>query len=381
MTSKERVMAALRLEKTDKVPIHHLGFSSDVASALLGREAYVGGGIQRWREAVAHWNGPDAHAEYLERSYQDAIDAAKAVGNDIIRPSYWRYDRKPTKRIDDNTFLYEYGPEEEWRVLKYDPGSEQCDIVYYKPRPEDDFDSLERGLRAEEEAVESYSPSEEDYPFEMRAQRSLGDQYDIRIGGVGIGIGQSGVWLEALLLRPDLVARRLDLQAERGKRHVEYFAPRGFAHFWGGGDFAGNEGPMFSPRLFEEFHVPRLRAVTETCHRHNTLHHFASDGDLWPVADALFGTGAVDGFFEIDGRAGMDLKRLRERFPKLILIGNISSHTVHLGTKEQVVEEALRALEVGKESGGVIVGVSNYFVPHTPMDNVMALLRTIEDNR
>jgi hypothetical protein len=29
----------------------------------------------------------------------------------------------------------------------------------------------------------------------------------------------------------------------------------------------------------------------------------------------------------------------------------------------------------------VIVGVSNYFVPHTPIDNVMTLLRTIEDNR
>ncbi len=53
MTSRERVLATFSKEPTDKVPIHHLGFSSEVASALLGREAFVGGGIQMWREAVA----------------------------------------------------------------------------------------------------------------------------------------------------------------------------------------------------------------------------------------------------------------------------------------------------------------------------------------
>lgn len=55
MTPKERVLAALAHKKTDRVPVHHLGFAADVASALLGREVYVGGGIQQWRKAVAHW--------------------------------------------------------------------------------------------------------------------------------------------------------------------------------------------------------------------------------------------------------------------------------------------------------------------------------------
>jgi len=64
MTSCERVVAALNQQPTDRVPIHHLGFSSDVASALLGREAFVGGGIQMWREADAWWRGEDAHVEF-----------------------------------------------------------------------------------------------------------------------------------------------------------------------------------------------------------------------------------------------------------------------------------------------------------------------------
>jgi uroporphyrinogen-III decarboxylase len=54
---------------------------------------------------------------------------------------------------------------------------------------------------------------------------------------------------------------------------------------------------------------------------------------------------------------------------------------VHLGTKEEVVAEALSCLEQAKRSGGVIVGTSNYFVPGTPVENVVALLETIRENR
>jgi len=111
MTSGERVLAAFQQRTTDRVPVHHLGFSSEIASALLGREAYVGGGIQQWREARALWQGGDAHQEFLDRSFQDAIDIALLCEHDIVRPSYWRHNVIPTRRIDENTFLYEYGPE------------------------------------------------------------------------------------------------------------------------------------------------------------------------------------------------------------------------------------------------------------------------------
>ena len=119
MNSKDRIAAAFRHEPTDRNPICHIGFSSDIASALLGREAYVGGGSQQWREAVALWNGQDAHDEFLERSFRDAIDIALLVDNDIVRPRYWRYPAVPTKRLDEYTFLYEYGDEENWVVLTH----------------------------------------------------------------------------------------------------------------------------------------------------------------------------------------------------------------------------------------------------------------------
>ena len=381
MTSKQRVQAAFEGETCDKVPVCHIGFSSEVASALLGREAYVGGGIQRWREVVALWNGPDAHEEYLARSFRDAIDVARACDNDIIRPSYWRYNRKPTKRLDENTFLFCDGPEEDWRVLRYDPASEQCHTFPYRTQGETTIERIESELADREKALPEYRPTEEDYAFEIRAERELGDEYAIRVGGVGIAIPHERCWFEAIALRPDLVERHLDLSVEYAARNAEFLASRGFRYIFGGGDFASNEGPMYSPRAFRELMLPRLRRISEACHRCGVQHLFASDGNLWPVAEDLFGRSGVDGYYEIDGRAGMDLRTLRERFPHLTLIGNISCHTVHLGSREDVIAEALTALDEAKRSGRIIVGTSNYFVPGTPVENVIALIETIRENR
>ena len=381
MNSKERVLAAFEHRETDKVPLHHIGFSSEIASALLGREAYVGGGIQQWREAVVLWQGEDAHEAFVEKSFRDAIDIALLCDHDMIRPSYWRHNVKPTKRMDEYTFLYEYGDEEHWRVLRYDPPSEQCHILPYKPKARMTLEDLQREIANQEEAVEDYQPREESFAFEIRAQHLLGDERAVRIGGVGVGISmrEAEVWFEALMFQPDLVARYLDVQAERAARNVAFLVPFGFRYFFGGLDLASNEGPMYSPRLFRELVVPRLQRVSEVCHQQGVYHLFASDGNLWPVADDLFG--AVDGFYEIDRRAGMDLRMLRERFPHLTLIGNISSHTVHLGTKEQVVAEAMSCLEEARRGKGIIVGTSNYFVPGTPVENVAALLETIREYR
>ena len=382
MNSVERIQATFEQRETDQVPIHHLGFCSQVASAILGREAYVGGGIQKWREAVALWQGEDAHQEYLERSFQDAIDIALLCDHDIIRPSYWRYPSKPTKRIDDNTFLYAYGDEENWRVLRYDQPSEQCNIFSYLPKAERTFDDLERDVARQEKATEDYRPRQEDSDFELRAQGMMGDERVVRVGGVGVAINYSErIWLEALVQRPDLVARSLDTQVEQAKRNVEFLVPLGFRYLFGGGDFASNDGPMYSPQVFHDLVLPRLQKVSEICHQHGAYHLFASDGNLWPVAEDLFGRSGIDGYYEIDRRAGMDLGKLRERYPHLILIGNISSHTVHLGTKEEVIAETRSCLEEAKRRRGIIVGISNYFVPGTPIENATAVIETIREYR
>jgi tetratricopeptide (TPR) repeat protein len=134
----------------------------------------------------------------------------------------------------------------------------------------------------------------------------------VRVGAGAVGIPTENLWLEAVALRPDLVARHLDIQVERAARQIPFLAQQGFRYIWGGGDFAGNGGPMYSPLVLQELVLPRLRRITAICHQAGMQYLFASDGDLWSVADDLFGRSGVDGYYEIDLLAEMDLRRLRE---------------------------------------------------------------------
>ena len=104
---------------------------------------------------------------------------------------------------------------------------------------------------------------------------------------------------------------------------------------------------------------------------------FASDGDLWPVASSLFGKSGIHAYYEVDRDCGMDLRKLRKAYPRLTLLGGISSATLHIGSKQDVINETKDAIEAAKESKGVIVGCSNMVVPPTPRENFEAMMETL----
>ena len=382
MTPRERVLAAFEHKTTDKIPIHNIGFSSRIASIILGREAYVGGGVQQWREAKALWEGEEAHKEYLRRCEQDAFDLSIALDHDILRLQYWRMSTKPTERRDENTFLYG-DPEKSWRLMRFDPDTELYQVVdQYPPKAEDTFESIERQVAAQEQSLENYHPSSKASPHTLALMEKYGKNWVVRFGGGGLGVSYSSrVWLEAIVARPDLVARYLDVQAERAVRSMESVAAAGVKMVFGGGDFGSEMGPFYSPKAFHELMLPRLKKIADACHKNGIYFLFASDGNLWPVSEDLFGNSGVDGYYEIDGKAGMDLRKLRERFPHLTLIGNISSYTLHMKTKEDVIRETISCLDEAKKSRGIIVGASNYILPGTPEENLWAMIETMKKYR
>jgi hypothetical protein len=383
MLPRDRIAAAFAKQPCDRIPVHHIGFSSQVASLAIGREAYVGGGIQQWREARALWNGPDAHAEFLERSLQDAFDLGVVLGHDLMRMQYWRMPVRPAQRLDERSFLYG-DPDGEWQVRTFDPETEMYQVSRCSPSPEGavDYPRLEADLKRQEKALAGDAPAADGLADERHILERFGARHALRLVGDGICVPyEPALWLEATVVRPDLVARLLDVQAERIARRAPALAEAGVYMIFGGGDMASNDGPFYSPRVFEELVAPRLKRATDACHAHGVRYLFASDGNLWPVADVLFGQCGVDGYFEVDGRAGMDLGRLRDAYPGLTLLGNISSQTVHRGTPQDVAAEALGCIEAAKRYNGIIVGLSNYAMPGTPPENLQAMIETIAQNR
>ena len=198
MNSKERIEAAFKKEKTDKIPINHRGFSSKVASYILGREAFVGGGIQQWREAKSLWEG--WHDKYLEKSFKDATEISLVTKQDMMRSCYWRYNIKPTKKLDEYAYLYEYGEEKNWKVLRYDPVSEQANFFSYHPR-ELTLEDIKKGVEEGGKNLSSYKPKEEDYSFQIKAQRIYGKEKVVEVGGIAVGIPitEANIWLQAML--------------------------------------------------------------------------------------------------------------------------------------------------------------------------------------
>jgi len=380
MLPHERIAAAFEFQPVDRVPVFHAGWSSWAASVVLGREAWVGGGIQQWREACALWEGPEAHEAFVQRSFDDAIAVSIAAGQDMIRPEYWRFPTKPTKRVDEYTFLYG-DPDTNWQVRRFDPETELYQVVDESPRARRTREDLRKEVARLEAALSNDPPGPETFPAYVEAFERFGQEYAIAGAGIGLGIPYTQEWLIALVEEPDLVARRLDAAAELSCRNARAMAEIGLRFLRGGGDFAGKHGPMYSPSAFRELMVPRLRRISEACHSLGCYHMFASDGDLWPVADDLFGQTGIDAYYEIDLLAGMDLRKLREHFPRLTLVGGIASQTLHQGTAEDVRRQTLEALEAAKELRGIIVGVSNYPLPGTPPENILTMVKTIEDHR
>ena len=373
MNGFSRVLMAYSKQKSDRVPIYCGSVSSQTASHYLGHEAYVGGGVQRWREARALYDGADALAEFLERSAADALAWAKICDFDFVRPAYWRYGIKPSEIIDDCTFRFRRADGTEY-VMRYVPSSEVFDCVYDSAPPLEDPDDLEAQVERMEENAANYVPNL-DFTDYHRAMAHFNYQRASYVGGLSLAIPNvSQLWYEAVVLRPDLVERYLEAQLTVALKNIPVIAASGARFVFGGGDCAGGRGLIYSPEVFRKLLIPRFRKISDTCKQYSIYHTFGSDGRFWDVADDLYIDAGIDGHYELDVASGMGIRAMREKYPHITCIGGISAATLESGTKEAIIAEVTESMTAAKELGGAIIGCSNLISPSTPIANVDLML-------
>ena len=392
MTPKERVLATIRGEAVDRIPVYHLSFSGHAASVILGREnVCVGGACLQWLEMKALWEGEDAHREFEKRCREDAVAIAEACGHDMLRLGYWRWRETPSGRIDENTFLFG-DPEGDRYTMTYLPDvelftREDGDAGGGRSVPRDagetelSEEELLRQVVETEERAGSYSPPAGPDP-QLKAAIERYPDYLVRHGAGTVYVSmKSTSELMAVAYWPELFARKLMARAQLSAKDMPAMSAAGLDVNVTGMDFCSKQGPSISPSTFREVVAPALKVIVDACHEHGMYYFYASDGNFWPVAEDMFNVVGVDGWVETDKSAGMDLRELRERFPNVTIQGNIRVQVLHRGTREEVVREVMDCLEVAHELGGVIVGASNLIMPGTPPENIAAMLETIEKNR
>ncbi|NOZ22279.1 MAG: hypothetical protein GXP25_14460 [Planctomycetes bacterium] len=378
MTGKERIRKTCKLEPTDKVPMFEQSICSKVASDVMGRPMYLGGGELRMMEAEAWLKGDEAHDEFVAKMKADTLEFYQHMGYSLIRMP-WRAAARPAKKIDE--FHYLYGDRNaSWSVSKYDPDSDSFQTI----------DSSDRALTSDQ-LIERLEAQSESYVKPTKTRLTF-DDLDWLYEQVGDSIGLAGgagfiiipmqpAWWEATALRPDLVGQHLERVTDMNLLNMEAEAQHRIDMFNGGGDLANNDGPVYSPKVFRELMLPQVKRIAEKSHELDLCYFFRTDGWLWPIADMLFGESGVGGYGEIDAQAGMDVLEVKKKFPRLVCWGGMDcGRLLTFGTPQEIADETKRVLDGCREVGGLIFGSSNAIHSAIPTENYLAMIEAARAN-
>ncbi len=308
-------MAALNRKEPDRVPIVEWAISNKVIKAL----------------SPAAKNQNDIE-EFLD------LDGVSTVA---------RYSTVSTN--PDGTYV------DEWGVL-------------YKPTPEE-VDHPIRGPIRTMDDLKRYLPPDPDAPQRLGNLPQLVARYKGK-RAIFFRHRAAFMWsvfltgfenlLTSFILDPKFAHRLMDTVLEVTLRIARNAVRAGADAIVIADDYAGNDSPFFSPAVFREFVLPRLRRMVATIHDEGAVAIKHSDGNLWPILDAIVDT-EIDGLNPMEPIAGMDIGKVKEKYGKRVcLIGNIDCAYIlseaPIAEVEAAVKECIRKASPG---GGHIMSSSN----------------------
>ncbi|NMA94572.1 MAG: hypothetical protein GX974_00855 [Clostridiales bacterium] len=131
-------------------------------------------------------------------------------------------------------------------------------------------------------------------------------------------------------------------------------------------DMSYNHGPMLSYDLFKEFLVPYYQKVNPYIKERGIKIFVDSDGDVTNMIPWLLEAG-IEGVFPLEKQAGVDIVKLREDYPTLLMMGGYDKMVMSKG-REAMEREFERLFPVMK-SGGYIPSVDHQTPPEVSLDN------------
>ena len=328
MTSRERVMAALRLEEPDKIPF-------------------------------IDWVKPGIRDEIIRRrggnpDTCDLADFARLAGMDGISMD----DYCPPFFCE--TIVGSDGAEHLQGEGLIKTGADLDKMVFPDPGAPGFFDTAKR-------FIDDYGNSDLALFAGFRTGM-LNTMFSMGMMGFSMALHQNRKLLDAVI----------DRFTEWNIRVVEGLQPLGFDSLMSYDDIAFNSGPMFSPSTLKEVFIPRIQPLIDAI-RLPWVYH--SDGDLAKVMDDLVGMG-ISGIMSFQPDV-MDIKEMKDRYGDRIAVwGNIDLHyTLTRGTAAETVTEVKQRIREVGPGGGYIISTSNAFTEYCKPDNVMAMIETIEAYR
>jgi uroporphyrinogen-III decarboxylase len=331
MSSRERVLAALRREEPDRVPYCELAIDRALAQRLMG------------------WGQPASQAADLEvnvYSVGEAKEIASFLALDNI-PYVLRAPVYAHKHAGKDGRLF-YGA---GRIK-----SETDLSLVQLPDPYDD--ALYAGAEA------------------FAAQK--GEYAACLVTRIGIFPTMLSIGLEdfciALYENLPFVEALLDLYCDWTEVVAERVCQLGFDVYITTDDMAFKSAPYFSPQVFRDLVLPRYQRIAKKITLPWVVH---SDGNLMPFLDDLVGLG-IAGLHPLE-KGAMDIVAVKRAYgDRLCLLGNVDLNLLGMGTPDDVDREVHELIRDVGPGGGYIVTSGNSLAGYLIPENVVALSRAVQ---
>jgi uroporphyrinogen-III decarboxylase len=327
MTSRERVMAALRLEETDRVPHCELFVDVAMAEKLLNQQmgqAATGGSV---------------------RSNPYTVDQAKAVaaklGHDNIGFILRAQDyAKMAVGKDGRTFPAD-------GMIKTEADLDMIDL------PDPTRDEFYKD-------AEEFVKNKGDYACHLSTR--------IGLTQVMLSLGMEDF---ALMLYDNrkLVEQMLDIYFDWTAEMAQRISQLGFDIFWTTDDFAFKTGLFFSPADFRDLLFERYQRVLDRIDIPWVLH---SDGNINEALPILVELGVVG--THPNEKGAMDMVKVKQEFgDKMCLLGNVDLVLLGRGTPDEVDAEVKELIRTVGPGGGYIITSGNSLASFLKPENVLAM--------
>jgi uroporphyrinogen decarboxylase len=350
MTSKERVLAAVHLAETDRVPIDLLP--------------------NRWVEERLHRDlGTRTHRELLERLGCDVVDLRGVVDpvyrgpvplvsevGDGVRENLWGWRQKVVQTAT--------GPEEQFVGFAL-AGAASIEDFARHPWPSPDwFDFSDIAARLEpwrDFAVMASGPSVFQHPtFLRRTDNLLMDM---------AAEPEMAHWLMDKFTDYYLAFYDRMLTAAKGRIDILRTAD----------DLGMQHGLFISPEMFRTFIKPRVKKLIDMAHSHGVQFMFHSCGAIRPLIGELIEIGA-DILDPLQAAAeGMEPQALKDAYGGLLCLhgGICTQYLLPKGTPEEVRAETRRRVAILGQGGGYILSPCHVVQADVPTANILAMTEAV----
>lgn len=344
--NKERILAALRGEKTDRVPHWEVAIEDKVCKGILGREVGSTLAAARGASDETFVNPPMDPKDYIEICNWNGMDV---IGFEAL-----------------------------WAPFKYK--DEKGDLHIVNDGRIKSFEDLEKIVLP-------------DWELDFAPRKKYFDIYNEAIKGTNIGtfiltgtifqtcyqflVGFEDFFALAYE-ETEFIEYLMDKCLDYYMKVIEIAIDSGVTFINLGDDIAFGGGVFMNPVKFKEMWLPRYKKMINLCKQADVPVLFHSCGNITEIFDDIIMEMGIDGINPIEPYS-MNIYDIKAKYgDKLTIAGNIDiAGPLAFGTPEEVKKEVSEHLEKLMPGGRYICSSNHSIMNDIPVENYKAMVDTI----